>query len=91
MFLLYIYVPTAIVGRVKIYHCQRTFSQAYDVNELWHFPRRIIILSRRCDYRSSGPTETSRIRRIGLLLLGGVSLKILTCSGATLLLRVLAC
>jgi len=70
------------------------FSQAYDANELWHFPRQIIIISsRECDYHSSDPIEISRIHRIELLLLGStvVSLKMLTCSGTTLPLRVLAC
>lgn len=45
------------------------------------------------DYHGSDPTATSRIRRIGLLLAGRamLSLKMLTCSGATPPSRVLAC
>lgn len=56
----------------KIYHCRGTFSQAYNANELWHFPRQIIIPSRSIADAiiSSDPTKTSRIRRIELLLTG---------------------
>lgn len=86
---------TAIAQVEHKYITVQAHSQAYDANELWHFPRQIIIPSRSrgCDYHSSDPTETSRIRRVGLLLpvRGVVSLKMLTCSGATLPLRVLAC
>lgn len=56
-----------------MYHSPEAFPQAYDANELWHFPRQIIIYLRKYrgyDYHSSDPTEISRIRRIGLLLLG---------------------
>lgn len=87
---------TAIAQVEHKYITVQVHSQAHDANELWHFPRQIIIPSHRhrgCDYHGSDPTETSRIRRVGLLLPARavVSLKMLTCSGATLPLRVLAC
>lgn len=62
---------TAIAHVEHKYIIVQEHSQAYDANELWHFPRQIIIPShshRGCDYRSPDPTETSRIRRVGLLL-----------------------
>lgn len=92
---MYLHRGATAIAQEHKYITVQAHSQAYDANELWHFPRQIIIPSHNhgCDYHSSDPTETSRIRRVGLLLpaCGVVSLKMLTCSGATLPLRVLAC
>lgn len=76
---------TAIAQVEHKYITVQVHSQAHDANELWHFPRQIIIPSHRhrgCDYHGSDPTETSRIRRVGLLLPARalVSLKMLTCA-----------